>query len=257
MPLFRESASPAHVRERYDEWHTRAESPDAAANAPWHELLFRYLNPVRDVSGRRVLEIGCGRGELAARLGDGPAAPQLYIAADLAGAALTFARRRTRDVRHRGALRYAATDMQAIGLNGGMFDTVISCETIEHLPDPVAALREVHRVLKPGGRLFLTTPNYLGVFGAYRVYLRATGRRYTEGGQPICRVTSLPRTIGWVRRAGLRIVNLDADGHYALWPGRLPSRRVCPPWLSPVAWLFGLHSIVVAEKPGASGTFRR
>jgi SAM-dependent methyltransferase len=244
-------AGGAQARRIYDDWHARAESPHAVADAPWHELLFRHLRPARDIARCRVLEIGCGRGELAARFAMGTSSPRLYVAADFAGAALAFARRRAIDVRHRHALHFAAADMQAIGLEGGVFDTVISCETIEHLPDPVAALREVHRVLRAGGRLFLTTPNYLGVFGAYRIYLRATGRRYTEGGQPICRVTSLPRTVGWVRRAGLRIVTLDADGHYALWPGRAPVRRACPEWLSTVVWPFGLHSIVVAEKPDA------
>ena len=40
------------------------------------------------------------------------------------------------------------------------FDVVLFCETIEHLlMDPVAALREIHRVLKPSGVLILTTPN--------------------------------------------------------------------------------------------------
>lgn len=251
-----ERASGAAARRIYDGWHARAESPQATANAPWHELLFRHLVPARDIAGRRVLEIGCGRGELAARVADGPEAPRVYVAADFAGAALTFARRRSRKVRHRDTLRYAVSDMQAIGLGEGSFDTVISCETVEHLPDPVTALREVRRVLRPGGRLFLTTPNYLGVFGAYRIYLRATGRRYTEGDQPICRVTSLPRTVAWIHRAGMRIAALDADGHYLLWPGRVPSRCACPPWLSMVAWPFGLHSIVVAQKPGTTGTSR-
>jgi SAM-dependent methyltransferase len=42
----------------------------------------------------------------------------------------------------------------------GAFDTVLLCEVIEHfVADPVFALGEVHRVLAPGGRLLLTTPN--------------------------------------------------------------------------------------------------
>lgn len=247
--MSRDGASGAAVRRTYDEWHARAESPGAVADTPWHELLFRHLDPARDIAGRRVLEIGCGRGELAARLADLEAPPALYVAADFAGAALGFARRRARGARHSGTLQYAVADMQAIGLDSSTFDTVISCETIEHLPEPVSALREIQRVLRPGGRLFLTTPNYLGVFGAYRIYLRATGRRYTEGGQPICRVTSLPRTLGWMRRAGLRILTVDADGHYALRPGRVPARRAYPRWLSRMIWPFGLHSIVIAERP--------
>jgi len=42
----------------------------------------------------------------------------------------------------------------------GSFDVVLFCEIIEHLQtDPVFVLREVHRILKPGGTLILTTPN--------------------------------------------------------------------------------------------------
>ena len=40
------------------------------------------------------------------------------------------------------------------------FDTVVSTEVLEHIPDPLCALRQMYRVLKPGGHLILTTPMY-------------------------------------------------------------------------------------------------
>ena len=121
-------------------------------------------------------------------------------------------------------INWKRSDIQAIDDADATYDTVISCETVEHVPDPARAVRELARVLKPGGRLFLTVPNYLGPYGLYRAYLRLTGRRYTEVGQPINHFTMLPRTLGWLRAAGLRPAFIDGVGHYVFWPGRPPTR---------------------------------
>jgi len=51
----------------------------------------------------------------------------------------------------------SATD---IPLADASFDTVVCTEVLEHVADPLKALREMHRVLKPGGHLILTTPMY-------------------------------------------------------------------------------------------------
>jgi SAM-dependent methyltransferase len=236
----------SRARTAYETWHRQVESPEADANRPWHDLLFRYIE-ARDMAGTRVLEIGCGRGELACRVMREPVTPRQYVAADFAQSALLLGRRRARRD-GLGGIQWAAADMQHLPLGDATFDAVISCETIEHLPDPVQALREVHRVLAPGGRLFLTTPNYLGPFGLYRVYLRLRGRRYTEGDQPICRFTLLPRTLLWLRRAGFRPVTVDASGHYLLFPRRVPFEPRLLKSLGPWLWPIGLHSIVVAEK---------
>jgi len=47
-----------------------------------------------------------------------------------------------------------------IPLEDSSFDTVVSTEVLEHVPDPLKALREMYRVLKPGGYLILSTPMY-------------------------------------------------------------------------------------------------
>lgn len=49
-------------------------------------------------------------------------------------------------------------DLTAIPVADDRFDAVFCNQVLEHLPDPLAALSELHRVLRPGGRLLLTAP---------------------------------------------------------------------------------------------------
>ena len=234
------------ARTEYDAWHEKL-PVDLSADTPWHMLVRRYLDVDRDIRGRRVLEIGCGRGGFALWLRS-QAPSGCLAAADFSPAAV----RRGQDVaRDRGTtgIQWEVGDIQRIAHRDSSFDTVISTETIEHLPDPARALRELARVLKPGGRLFLTTPNYLGPMGLYRAYLRLVGRPYTEEGQPINRFTLLPRTLRWVHRAGLTPLAIDATGHYLPIPGAPPRRVEWPEKTGALMRWLALHSFVLATKP--------
>ncbi len=238
------------ARQPYEEWHGRY-AVDAGADTPWHRLVRRHLDPGRDLAGRRVLEIGAGRGGFACWLARHPRAPSGVAATDFARTAVRLGREYAR-AQAIGGVWWAVGDIQRISHPSGTFDTVISCETIEHVPAPGAAVAELARVLRPGGRLFLTTPNYLGPMGLYRGYARLRGRPFTEEGQPINNFMLLPRTVALVRRAGLRVTRVDATGHYLPLPGA-PPRDVS--WLGWPRWLmrwFALHSLVMAEKPGAA-----
>lgn len=50
------------------------------------------------------------------------------------------------------------SDITTIPMPNGSFDVVLCTEVLEHVPDPLAALRELARLLKPGGRMILTAP---------------------------------------------------------------------------------------------------
>jgi SAM-dependent methyltransferase len=72
-------------------------------------------------------------------------------------------------VQHRQALRAVPTTLEGAGISDASVDVVVMLHVIEHLADPLATMREVFRILKPGGHLVIETPRYdslaFAVFG--------------------------------------------------------------------------------------------
>ena len=112
-------------------------------------------------AGSRLLEIGCGAGNFLLQA----TVPGSYpVALDLSMQALTFVRSRLQEAAFGDKSPSGFACTQAIGeslpLVDGSFDCVLLSEVIEHLDAPEISIREAVRVLRPGGRLLVTTPNY-------------------------------------------------------------------------------------------------
>jgi len=217
------------------------------SDSPWHLLAKRHLQPARDLADKKVLEIGCGRGGFTCWLAGLPSVPAEIVACDFSATALVKAAAMAAALGLE-RIHWQWADIQNIPFADHSFDTVVSCETIEHVPDPGRAVQELARVLRPRGRLLLTTPNYFGTLGLYRLYLALRGREFTEVGQPLNNFMLLPWTARLIARAGLRVQVIDGIGHYLPWPGRPPVKLR---WLDnprPLMRWFANHSLVVGEK---------
>ena len=117
-------------------------------------------------------------------------------------------------------------DAQRLPFASDSFDMVVSCETIEHVPDADAAMREMWRVARTGARLFLTTPNYANLMGLYDLYSRVR-HPHQQDDQPFDRRQWIPQIRGFVRDAGWKIVRSDGTVHQLpIFPGPIPS--LCP-----------------------------
>lgn len=101
-------------------------------------LARRYFGLLGDV--RRVLDVGCGTGELGLHAPHG--VEVVGIDADPGAVALAAA--------HETAL-VVDIDREALPFPAGSFDGVVAKDVLEHLQDPVRAVREIHRVLASGG----------------------------------------------------------------------------------------------------------
>jgi ubiquinone/menaquinone biosynthesis C-methylase UbiE len=122
--------------------------------SPWlAEHLARYQLAAKTVQGPRVLDIACGTGVGAGLL---TGAATCVVGTDIAVDAIETAARRVPE-------RYVLLLSSGLALPfpDDCFTAVVSFETIEHVDDDLGFLRELHRVLTPGGTLLLSTPNAL------------------------------------------------------------------------------------------------
>jgi ubiquinone/menaquinone biosynthesis C-methylase UbiE len=234
----------------YDTWHAQiAELEsflDDNLSTPWHQLLFEHLT---DVAGVKVLEIGCGRGSLSHELCRRAAR---VTAADFSATAVQITRRLLADDPCLDGV-YQANAMH-LPFPSASFDMLVSCETLEHVPDPQTAVAEYLRVVRPGGHLYITIPSYLNATGLARLYLKARRRPYNSGilTQPIENWMFVSALAHEFRRGGGRVLAVDGVGHYFPLPGRNPVKcRVSAldaRILRPILKHFALHTLIVVGR---------
>jgi ubiquinone/menaquinone biosynthesis C-methylase UbiE len=236
------------LRTEYDVWHQRVFEADPEhedASSPWYQLVREKIG---NVVGLQVLEVACGRGGFVRELARAGAR---VTGCDFSFPALHVAQTRLAEPGGRPSASLVHGDAQHLPFADASFDVIVSCETIEHLPEVRSALAEMLRVTRPGGKLFLTTPNYANLTGLYELYARAR-RGPQKADQPFDRRQWFPQVRSWVRGAGWEILGVDGTVH------QFPIRRGC----SPVRWQaieahrklrrllssFALHYFVVAQK---------
>ncbi|MBS2538364.1 methyltransferase domain-containing protein [Catenulispora sp. NF23] len=150
---------------------TRPETPQNTYTHGHHETVLRshrwrtaensaaYLLP-RLSPGQSVLDVGCGPGTITADLADRVAGGTV-TAVEITAEALKLAqdeaaRRGTENV------RFAVADVHALDFPDDSFDVVHAHQVLQHVADPVLALKEMRRVCKPGGVVAARDSDYGG-----------------------------------------------------------------------------------------------
>jgi ubiquinone/menaquinone biosynthesis C-methylase UbiE len=169
--------------------------------------------------GQRVLEIGCGLGTDGAQFAKAGA---IYTGVDLTDAAVELAQKRFELFGLPGAFRTA--DAENLDFADESFDLVYSHGVLHHTPDTERAVREVHRVLRPGGRAVVML--YHRDSYNYRVNIRLLRRagaqllRFEPGLKLVHRLTGEP-----VESLRDHARNLKADARSYLAPDEFLSQH--------------------------------
>lgn len=183
---------------------------------PLHDinpLRLDYIDRIAGLKGRRVLDVGCGGGILSesmfARGAD-------ITGIDLGEKALKVAQ--LHQLESGARVDYRLISVEALAQEQpGSFDVVTCMEMLEHVPDPSAVIQACARLVKPGGRVFLSTLNrnpksYLfAVIGAEYVL-----NMLPKGTHEYAKFIRPSELSAWCRSAGLEVAGMTGMSYNPL-----------------------------------------
>jgi SAM-dependent methyltransferase len=142
---------------------------EKGVQSKWHQIKFARLRTY--LKGLTYhLDIGCGPGTFIGTLGEG----HLSVGIDISDSQIDYARKRYGTFNK----RFERIDGDLELFRDGQFDVVTVIELVEHLlPEQnERLLQEASRVLRPGGRLVVSTPNYGGLWPKVESLVNRLGR---------------------------------------------------------------------------------
>jgi len=193
-----------------------ATSPKRWLFSPAYYSQYRITLPLilEHIRGDRVLDLGCGEMPMKSIIEDMGVA---YDGLDISG---------------REGLSYVA-DIQDLSLiPEGSYDFALCLEVLEHVPDPWKAMREIHRILRPGGKLVLSVPHLSRIHDAPNDYYRFTEYGLRELAQS----------------AGFEILSLSVRGGLVSFLGHQASSLLLTsvwslPIIRPIIWTLNAYLI--------------
>ncbi len=141
-------------------------------------------------AGEHVLDVACGTGIVSRMAAPFVGKTGHVTGLDIAGHMLEVAR--SRPMPAGAAIEWREGDATNMPLADGAFDAVVSQHGLPFIPDRAAAVREMHRVLKPGGRALVCVWQALGLHPVFDVMCRSVARHL---GVPLSE-TDLPFALG-------------------------------------------------------------
>ncbi|MBI5394599.1 MAG: class I SAM-dependent methyltransferase [Verrucomicrobia bacterium] len=226
-----------------------------------HETLRRFeqaqnynrwiADTIRPYAGRRILEIGAGIGNLSQFFLD----RERLVLTDIEAHYIETLRGRFAGQGHVRALHYDVAQRPPADLVAERFDTVICLNVIEHIEDDIAALRNIHDLLQPGGHALLLVPAHQWLYckldvnlGHHRRYSRALfRRRASEAGLEVRKdfYFNPAAILGWFVMGKIFCRDMVPSTPLQGFDRVVPLLQALPLQRSPV----GISTIAIAARP--------
>jgi arsenite methyltransferase len=146
-------------------------------------------------AGEQVVDVGSGPGLLAAEMAAQVGPAGRVVGLDLSDSMLALSRQRHAGLATNRCLRFLKADATRLPFADSTFDVAVSTQVYEYVPDVPAALAEVYRVLRPGGRVLILDTDWDSIVWAagdqarMQRLLAAWADRFAD--------PHLPRSLSW------------------------------------------------------------
>ncbi len=157
------------LRRLYDETAERYDKRYEEIQGKKYQLVLKNVS-----KSDRILDIGCGTGML---LGELAKRCKLAVGVDSSQGMLKVAKGRVRD------FSLACADADHLPFRESCFDTVVSVTLLQNMPDPKTTLKEMARVLRPGGKVIVTVLKHKCDRPKLEEWVRSAGLKLLESGE--------------------------------------------------------------------------
>jgi 2-polyprenyl-3-methyl-5-hydroxy-6-metoxy-1,4-benzoquinol methylase len=215
----------------------------------WYRFSLAYLRSILTPQ-THLLELGCGQGPLLRQLVREKLLPEQNIyGMDQSRTAVDFLKR---------ALPHAHVDtgdIYRLSYPTDFFDVCLLMETIEHLEEPSTALAQIANVLKPGGALLVSYPNFARPdWRLFRAMAEALNKPHWVVLQPIDKIYRVSQVARLGEAAGFQFERGVGSGYGPPWFYRFEADWMTRSLNTLGLWRYSFHPILVFRKPWAASS---